>query len=118
MSRLAPPHVVLARRVLHAVLSRDVLRALSVEPLSGFVDVPIVRLCYVDGEYREVTFAEHEATTIAIWLVGVLTGEAAADHLPVPEHWQRPWTASYRWTAHAWAFVQVALEARAGEGAR
>jgi hypothetical protein len=76
-----------------------------------------------DGGINELTFHVDESTAIAFWLAGVLTDEAKADELPVPEHRQPPWGPEYRWTSAAWALVRAhdarAREARAaGAGAQ
>ncbi len=109
----ARPHVAHAQRILRATLGGRGARAghriaghhVSVEALSGYGDLPIIRLRYPLGE---LTHHEDETTAVVIWIVELLHGQhdERRPRLPVPEHWQPPWQPDYRWTLRAWRATQ------------
>lgn len=108
MRTATPPHVRRARKIFEATLGP---RVVGCEALSNFADeVPILRLTwYLDAVRHELTIVEVEATTIALWLAAVLSGEPDTAALPVPEHTQAPWCPrTYRWSARAWATMKAA----------
>jgi hypothetical protein len=96
-----------ARRILRATLGCRRARhgwyyvagsGIAVESLSGYTDLPIIRVRYRAGE---LTIHEREVTAVAIWLIGLAYGEHDGRMLPVPEYWEPPWGPDYRWTIRA-----------------
>lgn len=108
------------RRILRATFgraSRDGHRiagyCVSVEPLSGFGDLPIIRMRYPLGE---LTFHERETTAITLWILELVHRETDGRELPCPEYTAPTWTRAYRWTLAAELAYRAERAARTARG--